>query len=134
MPLRRSRWLRSFNPELLGDVDTMLVNMRFASGLVGSLSYSVGAPESHESPLTVYGSKGRMTVEREQIVVTKPDAERVVTVPAHDPFVEEFRDFYDAVVNGKELAVQPEELLDDLRFVEAALQSSQENRPVPLKS
>jgi len=122
----------SFNPELLGDVDTMLVNIRFASGLVGNLNFSVGALESHESPLTVYGTEGRMSVGRKQIVISKRDSERVVAVPSHDPFVEEFREFYDTVVSGKDLSVQPEELLDDLRFVEAALLSAEEGRPVSL--
>lgn len=122
----------SFNPQLLGDVDTMLVNIRFTSGLVGSLSYSVGAFETRESPLTVYGSDGRIAIEPEQITITKAGGERVVAVPKHDPFEDEFRDFYDAVVNDKQLSVQPEELLDDLRFVEAALISAQEDRPISL--
>jgi len=73
-----------------------------------------------------------MSVGRKQIVISKRDSERVVAVPSHDPFVEEFREFYDTVVSGKDLSVQPEELLDDLRFVEAALLSAEEGRPVSL--
>ena len=122
----------SFNPGLLGDVDTMLVNMRFTSGFVGNLNFSVGTPETHESPLTLYCSDGRMEIEREKIVIAKGDTSRVILVPDHDPFVEELRDFYEAVVGGDRPLGSAEAALDDLRFVEAAILSAERNGPVSL--
>jgi predicted dehydrogenase len=122
----------SFNPSLLGEIDTMLVNMKFASGFVGNLNFSVGTPESHESPLTLYCSNGRMEIDRDKIVIAKADTSRVIDVPDHDPFVHEFRNFYEAVVEGVRPLGTAEGALDDLRFVEAAILSAEVNGPVSL--
>ena len=115
----------SFNPALLGAEDTLIVNIRFASGLPGSLIFSVGTPEAKSGPLTIYGTDGRMEIETNQITIARGDQTELVEFAGEDPFVEEFRDFYDAVVEGKPPRATPLDALADLIFVDAALRSAE---------
>lgn len=123
----------SFNPELLGAVDTMLVNLSFVSGLVGNLTFSVGAPEVQPQPLTVYGTEGRMYVEPNRVTIVRETETKAFEMQDQDPFVEEFRDFYDAVVSGKAPRTSPQDAVQDLAIVDAALRSAQTGDVVRLR-
>lgn len=115
----------SFNPKLLGPVDTMLVNLRFSSGLPGTLTFSVGVPDAQAGPLTIHGTEGRLEIEPARVTVIRDGIREVIDMAGSDPFVDEFRDFHDAVVEGKPLRTSPDDAVRDLAIVDAALRSAQ---------
>jgi predicted dehydrogenase len=53
-------------------------------------------------------------------LITKNGSEEVMVEPEPNGFELEFRDFYRAIVEGKELDVTPQDGLDDLLLVSAA--------------
>lgn len=120
----------SFNPDLLGEIDTMAMNLTFASGICGSMTFSVGIPNAVAGPLTVYGTAGRLEAHPNHVSIYSQGTERVIELGEMDPFVAEFRDFYDAIVDSKPLRAAPEDALADLRIVEAALLSAREGTAV----
>jgi predicted dehydrogenase len=122
----------SFNPELLGPVDTMIVNLRFDSGLPGTLKFSVGVPDTRAAPLTIHGTEGRLEIEPGRVTVVRDGRREVIDMAGSDPFVDEFRDFYDAVVEGKPLRTSPDDAVRDLAIVDAALRSAESGAVVNL--
>lgn len=123
----------SFHPER-DPTDTLLANLRFASGAIGHLTYSVGAPQPDTLPLTVYGTDGSLVVQRDHLTLRTAAGEQQVT-PADGPssFELEFLDFNAAITQGKPLDVTPQDTLDDLLLIDAALRSSREGQAIRIQ-
>jgi predicted dehydrogenase len=106
--------------------DTMLANLRFESGAVGHLIYSVGVLERDEPPIRIFGTEGSMAVHDQQIVITDAGGSEETLDLSNAPsgYVEELADFYRAVAEGKPPAVTPRQALSDLAVIAATFQSS----------
>lgn len=118
----------AFNQPLLGPVDTMLVNLKFESGVAGHLTFSVGLPECSPTPLQVFGPNGRVDVEPSTIHVTSNGRADSIPLPDVDPFEAEFEDFYNGIVYGQPLQALPNDALADLAIIDAALRSAESNQ------
>lgn len=131
---RVSALTTSFNPSLLGDADTMLLHLAYDSGLIGNLVFSVGAPEHERRPLVVYGTEGRLELGQQTIGIQTPAGRREIALPVVDPFVEEFLDFYHAIVDGTPVRGTPAEALADLQVIDAALRSAGSHQVVRVRA
>jgi predicted dehydrogenase len=113
--------------------DTLMMNLRFSSGAIGHLTYSVGIFKEEPAPFRVFGTAGTLTVQDDRIrVITEEGSEDVPVESEPNGFELEFRDFYRAIVEGKRLDVQPHDALDDLLVVDAGFRSFREGKTVSL--
>lgn len=113
--------------------DTYLMNLQYASGAMGHLTYSVGVFAEEPAPFKVFGTEGTLVVHPEHIHVVTNDGAEVVPVPSEpNGFELEFRDFYRAIVEGKPLDVTPQQELDDFLLVDAAFRSFREGITIAL--
>lgn len=125
--------ISAFRPED-DPTDTMLANLRFESGTVGHLTYSVGVLQRDEPPLRVHGTEGSLAIHRKQIVIVDGagNEETLDFSDAPNPYTEELLDFYRAVAEGKPLDVTPRQALSDLAVIAAAFQSWEEGRTIDI--
>lgn len=128
-------FIGTFGPEN-DPTDTLLANLRFHSGAVGNLTYSVGVRQRDEPPLRVHGTEGSLAVHRHRIVVTDPagNEETLDFSDAPNAYTREFLDFYRAVAEGKHPDVTPRQALSDLAVIAASFQSSDEGRTIPIET
>lgn len=116
--------------------DTMLANLRFESGAIGHLIYSVGVLEREEPPIRIFGTEGSMDVHPRQIVVTDASGnqETLDFSDAPSGYEEELADFYRAVAEGKTPDVTPSQALSDLEVISAAFQSSANGQTISIQA
>ncbi len=114
----------TFHPE--DDVpDTMLANLRFASGAVGHLTYATDVHRREQSPVRVYGTEGTLEIHDDRISLSNGDGEQEIPCAGGPTGLDqEFEDFYACITTGKRPDVTPEEALRDLRVIDAAIRSS----------
>lgn len=114
--------------------DTMLANLRFETGAIGHLTYAVGVLQRDEPPIRIFGTEGSMAVHSRRIVITGSDGnEQTLDFSgAPNAYVEEFRDFYRAIAEGKPPDVTPRQALSDLAVIAAAFQSSSDGNAVAI--
>lgn len=113
--------------------DTLLANVRFASGALGALTLSFGVQGGEEHPLRVDGTDGSLAVFRDRIELHERSGPSSIPVPEHPTGYErELEDFYEAVTTGKRPEVTPEDALADLLVIDAAFRSSAEGQTVTL--
>jgi predicted dehydrogenase len=115
--------------------DTMLANLRFESGAIGHLTYSVGVLQRDEPPIRIHGTRGSMAIHRRQIVIADGDGAEETLDVSNTPsaYVEEFRDFYRAVAEGTPPEVTPRQALSDLAVIDAAFLSSSAGTTVQIE-
>ncbi len=114
----------SFCPDEFGPIDTLLLNLAFASGLIGHVAFSVGAPEQESRALLLYGTEGRLALTPSLITVKSSRGERSIPVPPVDPFQAAFKDFHRAIVTGDSPLGTAVAALADLQVIGAALRSA----------
>jgi predicted dehydrogenase len=114
--------------------DTMVANLRFASGALGHLTYSVGITEREEPPIRVFGTEGALAIHRHRIVITGGDGneETLDFSSTSNPYTLEFLDFYRAVAEGKPPDVTPRQALSDLAVIAAAFKSSEQGTTISI--
>jgi predicted dehydrogenase len=112
--------------EHIGGEDTMVMNMLFKNGVMGSYSVSYGLRTPAHKSLKIYGTRGKMRATPREIEVIKENDEiEKYEAPMVNLFEEEFKEFYNAIVNGEEVKLgTPESALRDLAAIEAGIQSS----------
>jgi predicted dehydrogenase len=111
--------------DFLGGLDTAVLNLSFASGAVGSIQWSfaaVSVPQIHvqlwSEDQTLQVTPGEVRVQRDG----QPDQVFLISGPTS--FVNEFRDFYRALVHGAKPLMTVDDALRDLEVVLAAHQSA----------
>jgi predicted dehydrogenase len=111
--------------------DTVMMNLRFATGAVGHLTYSVGIFAEEPAPFRVFGTAGTLTVHDDRVhLATERGTEAVQIESEPNGFELEFRDFHRAVAEGTPLEVKPQDALSDLLLVDAAFRSFREGNAV----
>ncbi|PST47414.1 inositol 2-dehydrogenase [Bifidobacterium callitrichos] len=116
----------------LGDVDTAIVTLEFASGMLGVIDNSRRAAYGYDQRIELFGSKGVAVCgnnhESETVVATADGVRR--DLPLHF-FLERYKEayrletekFFDVVANGGEIECTFEDGIKAVRLAEAALES-----------
>jgi len=122
-----------------GDVDTAIVTLTFANGVLGTIDNSRKAVYGYDQRVEVFGSKGAAATENDLPSRVKLSTECCVSedLPLYfflerykDAYINEVKAFFDAIVNGKEVQVSGEDGLKNLVVALAAKKSLLEGRPV----
>ncbi len=111
--------------EYIGGDDTMVLNMRFKNGVIGSysVSYALDAP-AHKS-LKIYGTRGKMRATPREVEIIKENTIEKYPSSITNLFVEEFKEFHSAIADGMPIKFgTPESALRDLAIIEAGVKSS----------
>ena len=130
-------------PELaeVGDVDTDVITLRFASGALGVIDNSRQAVYGYDQRLEVFGTAGAARAENESNdTVIRSDADGIHTAKPPrffmdryaDCYVTEFREFIECVRKHTETPVTGRDGRMAVLIGLAAIKSKQENRPVRL--
>ncbi len=126
---------------VMGGPDTLVLNLRFRNGILGSLVFSGAAKgtKGEFSSFRIFGSAGMILVDERETQLFHPTdaagntaevAERVAHEPGADYYAE-FVDFAAAVREGRPPHVPPAEALRDFAIIMHALDSA-ESRSVVL--
>lgn len=124
-----------------GDVDTAIIQLKFASGALGTIDNSRRAAYGYDQRIEAFGSKGKV------VVGNVPESNAVLSngqaVVSEKPqyffleryqqsFVRELKDFFEAVLEDKPTPVTGRDGLEPVLIAMAANRSVKENRPVKL--
>ncbi|WZL72086.1 inositol 2-dehydrogenase [Clostridiaceae bacterium 35-E11] len=126
-----------------GDVDTAVITLKFEDGTICVIDNSRKAAYGYDQRVEVFGSKGKVEVSNdtptsailsteEGVFSDKPKyffLERYM-----ESFVDEMKDFMDAVVNNKEVPVTGIDGLKPVLIGLAAKKSVEEGRPIKIKA
>ncbi len=128
--------LASFNPLLLGgQPDTLLLQLRFANGVVGQLALGWGAIDREVRGPTLYGDRGTLVLFGTRIELWTSHEGPATIIPLNVSgagFREEWSDFHRAVSTGQPLFSSPDDALRDLRVLEMGIQSANLKRSITL--
>jgi predicted dehydrogenase len=110
--------------------DTLVANLKFASGLLGTYSVSYAAGPSRFSSLSVRGESGTIRLEAQGIEIIHDKETR--TLPSARTFTvdAEFRGFAEAIQTSKPHRSPPQQALQDLAVVEAMLDSAETGKRI----
>ncbi len=122
------------NPEIekAGDVDTCIINLRFANGALGVIDNSRQAVYGYDQRVEVFGSKGMIAAENETANnttwytaegVTKEKPLWFFLERYNDAFIQEEADFVDACLTGKDTPVGSFDGLQPVKIAIAAKKS-----------
>lgn len=120
--------------EHLPPVDTMHATLQTSSGVSGTLSVSFGTTDSG-SEYVVAAEKGSVTVTRSKVTVTRDGKSEEKEFPEEGSGVkQEVKAWAEGLAAGKPNERQsPEEALEDLKILEAALRSGEKGgQPVEI--
>ncbi|MCZ6463972.1 MAG: Gfo/Idh/MocA family oxidoreductase [Proteobacteria bacterium] len=131
----------NFLPDVkaIGDLDTVVVALRFASGLLASIDISRKSVYGYDQRLEVFGSRGMVQSEnRPQTMAVRSGEDGISAPPIDYSFPTRYRDAYrlelecflDCVRGGREVPITHEQVRAVHRLANAAEQSFREGRPV----
>jgi predicted dehydrogenase len=111
--------------EHLGGSDTAVIGLQFDSEAIGSIHWSFGVVTEQFTQLQLWGDDGTLTVDPGRIrMQRKGRTDEILAVDGPSSFVNEFKDFYNVLVDGTEPTMTAWDALQDLRVVLAASRSS----------
>ncbi|WP_115708775.1 inositol 2-dehydrogenase [Legionella sainthelensi] len=125
--------------EALDDVDTAIIQMRFASGALGVIDNSRQAVYGYDQRIEVFGKEGMLlaTNQLKHSVFCYSNTGTEQANPKyffleryHQAFIAELRSFYDAWLNNKPSPASGKDGLQALRIAQAAKQSLASKLPV----
>ncbi|MEA2572875.1 MAG: hypothetical protein QOH93_173 [Chloroflexia bacterium] len=121
------------HPELSG-IDTMVLNLRYRNGMLGSFVFSAAAAGS-ESPYmyaAVYGTEGTISLEDSKLRLrTRDKAEETQEYNGSEAYYDQLVNFHRAITEGEPVVSTAEEALRDLEILMRAYDSA-ESRSVEL--
>jgi predicted dehydrogenase len=108
----------------LAGLDNAVYNLAFSSGAIGSIQWSFTVNSELAWHIQLWSDDGTMTVGPHQLAIRR-QGEQAETFAVTGPssFVNEFEDFYQAIVNGRPAHMTLQDGILDLRTVLAAHQS-----------
>ncbi|MDD6146726.1 MAG: inositol 2-dehydrogenase [Oscillospiraceae bacterium] len=124
-----------------GDVDTAIINLKFANGALGVIDNSRRAAYGYDQRVEVFGSKGAAFASNDTPTnVTVMNGEGITTdKPLYfflERYMQSFRDemicFVDSVLNDKPTLTTGNDGLNSILVALAAKKSVQEGRPVKI--
>lgn len=100
--------------------DTMIMNIKYENGF-GTYSVTY-VPDYGENEFSIYGSEGFLKMKDSKVTVVKGGDIKEYPVPSANFFVEEFKDFYNCVVNRqKPVLGDPYLAFTDLEMIEKVI-------------
>ncbi|MEW6278471.1 MAG: inositol 2-dehydrogenase [Candidatus Eremiobacterota bacterium] len=125
----------------LGDVDTAILTLRFASGALGVLQAWRRAAYGYDIRAELMGSLGKLVLEQEAPIALRSYTSGGVSSGFYDGFLARFREAYrlelcafvEAVEAGRSPSPGPDDAVQSLRVALAAGLSLQEGRTVRLE-
>lgn len=125
-----------------GDVDTAVVVLKFENGAIGVIDNSRKATYGYDQRVEVFGSNGCITVSNDtpsSAILSTGDGvssekpKYFFLERYKDSFIDEMRDFFEAVINGTETPVTGIDGLKPVLIGLAAKESYETGKPVSLK-
>lgn len=131
------------NPDFkeLQDVDTAIVQLRFANGALGVIDNSRQAVYGYDQRVEVFGSEGMLLASNQtehnvthfsKTCTANGNPKYFFLQRYQQAYVDELNAFYDAWANNKPSPVSGEDALQALRIAKAAHYSLHNNKPVAL--
>ncbi len=103
--------------------DTMIMNIKYENGIFGTY-FVTYAPDYAENEFSIYGSERSLKLKNSQLTISKGDEVKKFVVPSANFFAEEFKDFYNCVVNRqKPILGDPYLAFTDLEMIEKVIQN-----------
>jgi len=124
-----------------GDIDTAIVTLKFANGALGVIDNSRKAVYGYDQRVEVFGSKGQATAYNDKPSTVELSTSQAVSSdkPKYfflerytDSFIDEVRDFIEAVLNDKDVPVTGIDGLKSVEIALAAKKSLETGKPVKL--
>ncbi len=124
------------------DIDTAVINLKFANGTLGVIDNSRQAVYGYDQRVEVFGSQGAVHADNNTPTnTTLSSKEGIITEkPLHfflerykESYIAELQAFYQCIVNDETPAVTGKDGLLSVVIGMAAQQSMRENRPVQIK-
>ncbi len=124
---------KQMHPGATSSYDTMLLNIRFRNGLLGTLTYSgaVAAPNAETAECYIYGTQGTIRINRQQARLFAADKkgevkEQRTFEASKSGYYLEFLNFYEAVRLNQPVIASLQECLRDFELVMAGFDSAEE--------
>ena len=119
--------------DFLTGLDNAVYNLRFKSGAMGSIQWSFSVGSELAWQIQLWSDGVTMTVLPNHILLSRKD-QRTEKLQVEGPtsFVNEFEDFYEAIVHDRTPQMTLRDGVLDLRTVLAAYRSIVETRVIPL--
>jgi predicted dehydrogenase len=123
---------RELRSHLVG-LDTAVYNLKFGSGAVGSIQWSFAVASGPDWRIELWAENGTLQVNPHQVCwqqAGQPD--EMFPVQARQSFLNEFLDFYEVLVKGRQPVMTVQDALQDLRTILAAHRSAESESVVSL--
>ena len=121
------------NPAI-GRTDSIRLNFKTTGGLNGSFNMSASVEGYSENRLLIFGNKGTVTVEDDDIVVMNPEGEPFKeSINDDGGYKAQFENFYDAVRNSGEVVSTFKEAYKDIEVLLNAYLSSESGVPFKIE-
>lgn len=123
---------RELRPHLVG-LDTAVYNLKFESGAVGSIQWSFAVASDPDWRIQLWAENGTLLAHPQQVCrqqAGQPD--ELFPAQPRQSFVNEFLDFYEVLVRGRQPVMTVQDALQDLRTILAAHRSAESGSVVSL--
>jgi predicted dehydrogenase len=125
--------------DIFGGPSDLTVNLRFASGAIGS--YIASYPEivvpDEPNELRIYGESGLLAIAtgRKQVRVHRADgSSETHTFQADGGYFNEFLDFYDALIHGDTLIADIPQNVRNMEIILKSLESAERSEAIALEA
>lgn len=132
------------NPEIgkAGDIDTAMVNCKFANGALGVIDNSRQAVYGYDQRAEVFGSKGQAFSENDKldnVQIDLADGSHLDKIPNFfierytQAYLDELKSFYNVVINHSEPVSTGTDGLRSIQLAQACLLSFKEHKPIKIE-
>jgi predicted dehydrogenase len=123
---------RALRRHLVG-LDTAVYNLEFESGAVGSIQWSFAVSSVPDWSIQLWAEHGTLRVTPDEVRLQQAgQPDQSFPVQAGQSFVNEFADFYEALVHGRQPVMTVGDALADLRTILAAHRAAESGAVVSL--
>ena len=123
----------SINPAI-GRADSIKLNFKTTSGINGTFNMSASVEGYSENRLLIFGNRGTITVEENDVAVMNSEGESYKESMIDDGgFKVQFENFYDAVQGGGEVVSTFKEAYKDIEILMNAYLSAERGVPFKIK-
>lgn len=131
---------KAVHPDMAGVEDTIILNLRFKNGIIGSMLYSGAIQTREDSPIQgrVCGTKGTVELYNGKAILTEGAGQKARVIEEYavedydGGYLGEFRNFYEAIREGAKVVSTAEEALKDFALIMHALDSAESGNTIRL--
>lgn len=124
-----------------GDIDTAVVTLRFENGAFGIIDNSRKAVYGYDQRAEVFGSEGKISIDNDRMSNFELESNdgghldvipRPFTIRYSQAYIDEFKEFYNSIVNGQDIKATGFDGLKAAELTNAAAKSLQTGLPVKI--